>query len=126
MKIEQFADYIKPHHRVNLENENEKYQAFLISTKMAYDFLRSIGHESSDLLAFHNAAIQVASVSHKICCAFQYGYLALNDGRIGNEDERIALYTEIAEYLELVAAGIDSFVATHPIKAIEEGGTDDE
>lgn len=60
----------------------------------------------------------------KITQAFGLGILSITIDEIGNDEERSVLYQEIIKYLQLVQAGIDSFVATHPIRAIEEGGAD--
>lgn len=125
MKIEQFADFIKPSVKRPLEAENADYKSFLVMNEMAAGIVHRLSNEKSDLISYRDASRAVGTILHKIRLAFAFGYLALNDGLIGNKDERIALYTEIAEYLDLVAAGIDSFVATHPIRAIEEGASDD-
>jgi hypothetical protein len=62
----------------------------------------------------------------KITQAFGLGILSPSIDTLGSDEERSTMYQEIIEYLQLVQAGIDSFVATHPIKAIEEGGAGDE
>lgn len=125
MKIEQFAAFIQHRYQDDLQEENKRYSRYLMMDSLA-DKIFCIEKRPGSIKAYSDATKSIALVIHKIHCAFNFGYLALKDDAIGEEDDKITLYTEIAEYMDLVAAGIDSFVATHPIKAIEEGGAGDE
>ena len=123
MTIKQFEPHLKKFDQYALMKENREYKEFLDMHKV----LEEIGFQIDKRLeAFRDATIALAALQHKIMTAFQIGYLAVKDEAIGTEEEQELLFLEIAEYLYLVAAGIDTFVAGHPIKAITEGGADDE
>lgn len=126
MKIEQFVNYIWPSAKKLRNDFLEKQQrAKAVSSLM--EIVHGIKPDSNDHL-FKLAMDEANRLTTKIKLAFDFGYLALDYEKkiFYNEEEVVQRYKEIIEYLQLVQAGIDSFVATHPIKAIEKGGTGDE
>ena len=124
MNANQFEPYIKgismEAHRI----EKEQYETFL--RKHLIGKMLGIGAGNQEVEAFRDATFAAAALVHKIHIAFTHGYFAVEDEVLGTEEERTKLYREITEYISPVESGIDSFLETHPIKAVAEGGADDE
>ena len=118
MRAEQLGPWVKPDAKKMLAEENRHF-------KLSHDVVTTAGEMLRDYMttaqmAYREATLASMELSHKFRIAFLYGYLALEEDAIGDEGARTALLQEIAEYLRLVEADIDSFVATHPIRAIEK------
>lgn len=124
MKIEQFVNYIWPSAK-KLRNDFLEKQQRAQAVSNLIEIVHGIKPDSNDHL-LKLAMDEANRLTTKIKLAFDFGYLALDYEKIFyNEEEVVQRYKEIIEYLQLVQAGIDSFVATHPIRAIEEGASDD-
>jgi hypothetical protein len=117
MRAEQLEAWVEPWVKKKLEEDRSRYE----KSRISLEFVSSMMSLSQTTTAYKEACAACMESMHKLRVVFDYGYLALQRDAIGNEAAQIALYREIAEYLRLVCAGIDSFVATHPIRAVEEG-----
>lgn len=119
MKAEQLEAWVEPWVKKKLEEDRRRYE----ESQVALGFISKMMSLSPANTAYKEACMACMEARHKLRVVFDYGYLALKRDAIGDEEVQIALFREIAEYLRLVGAGIDSFVDTHPIRAVEEGET---
>lgn len=119
MRAEQFEAWVEPWVQKKLQEDRRRYK----ESQICFRFISELMSLSPTSAAYKEACMACMESMHKLRVVFDYGYLALQRDAIGNEAAQIALYREIAEYLRLVCAGIDSFVAAHPIRAVEEGET---
>lgn len=117
MKAEQFEAWVEPWVQKKLQEDRRRYE----ESQIGFRFISELMSLSPASAAYKEACVACMESMHKIKVVFDYGYLALKKDAIGDEEAQTALFREIAEYLRLVCDGIDSFVAAHPIRAVEEG-----
>jgi len=121
MKVSDFARHIRPEAKGMLKNAVLAYRA---SEEASLAISAAFGvTEETEPWKFHfwKAALEAERVKLLVDTAFELGYLSLDPAKYYTDEEAsIALLKEIREYLELVEAGIESFVATHPVKGIAD------
>ncbi|MBR6377904.1 MAG: hypothetical protein IKS05_09120 [Oscillospiraceae bacterium] len=121
MKVSDFARHIRPEAKGMLKNAIRAYQC---GEEASLTINAAFGvTEETDPWKYHfwKATLEAERVKLLVNRAFDFGYLSLEpDKYYSDEEASIALLKEIREYLELVEAGIESFVATHPIQGIAD------
>lgn len=121
MKIEDLHKHTTPLTRAMLQTLIMGQKKAEANAKYQSEKFDGTEIEADERSAFVNAITEANQTVLMIKAAFDFGYLAVyEDGPEFPKAERIELYQEIAEYMQLVRAGIESFVETHPIKFIEE------
>lgn len=121
MKVSDFARHIRPEAKGMLKNAIRAYQC---GEKASREINAAFGvTEETDPWKYHfwKATLEAERCKLLVDRAFDFGYLSLKPEKYYSDEEAsIALLKEIREYLELVEAGIESFVATHPVKGIAD------
>ena len=121
MKIEDIHKHTTPLTRAMLQTLVMGQKKAEANAKYQSEKFDGTEIESDERSAYVKAITEANRTTLAIKAAIDFGYLAVYEGDPEfPKAERIALYQDIAEYMQLVRAGISSFVETHPIKFIEE------
>ena len=124
MKISDFDAYIMEDAKKLKKRRLEILQEAELTSKIL-EVVNNI-EEGSPEYFYRLAITEVHRTMTYLNVAFDFGYLGLDMDDYFTDAEAVDLYKEIIEYMQLIRAGVDSFVEAHPIKSIEGGAADNE